>query len=99
MKRMFSLGLLACTWVTVVTAQEAIYRCGNEYTNNKAQALARGCKLIEGGNVTVVQGPRSTVAPAKPGSGAGTQAAVARARHQQSKKPVIQMRGRFCSLN
>ncbi len=75
MKRMFSLGLLACTWVTVVTAQEAIYRCGNEYTNNKAQALARGCKLIEGGNVTVVQGPRSTVAPAKPGSGAGTQAA------------------------
>jgi hypothetical protein len=49
--------------------------CGNEYTNNKAQAQARGCKLIEGGNVTVVQGPRSNSATAKAGSGTGTPAA------------------------
>lgn len=75
MKRMISLGLLTCTWVMGVSAQEAIYRCGNEYTNNKAQAQARGCKLIEGGNVTVVQGPRSNSATAKAGSGTGTPAA------------------------
>ena len=35
-------------------AQERIYRCGNEYTN---QIKGRsGCKLVEGGNVTVVRG-------------------------------------------
>ena len=39
-------------------AQDRIYRCGNEYTNNATQARERGCKLIEGGNVTVVQGTR-----------------------------------------
>ena len=47
-------------------AQDRIYRCGNEYTNNAQQAKERGCKLVEGGNVTVVQGtrPASTAAPA-----------------------------------
>ena len=39
-------------------AQERVWRCGNEYTNNAAQAQQRGCKLMEGGNVTVVQGAR-----------------------------------------
>ncbi len=38
-------------------AQDAIYRCGNEYTNTKPDARSsKGCKLVEGGNVTVVQG-------------------------------------------
>ena len=37
-----------------VAAQERIYRCGNEYTN---QIKGRsGCKAVEGGNVTVVRG-------------------------------------------
>jgi hypothetical protein len=48
-------------------AQERIYRCGNEYTNNPGQnPQARGCKLVEGGNITVVEGlkPRA-------GNGAG----------------------------
>lgn len=39
-------------------AQERIYRCGNEYTNNVKDVKAGGCKLVEGGNVTVVQGSR-----------------------------------------
>jgi hypothetical protein len=49
-------------------AQDRIYRCGNEYTNNANQARERGCKLVEGGNVTVVEGaPRSApAAPAAP---------------------------------
>ena len=47
-------------------AQERIYRCGNEYTNNANQAKERGCKLVEGGNITVVEGVRSA-----PASGAG----------------------------
>ncbi|MFT6697799.1 MAG: hypothetical protein ACJAR7_000840 [Polaromonas sp.] len=40
------------------TAQNAIYRCGNEYLNDAAVAVARGCQMIEGGNVTVVPGTR-----------------------------------------
>jgi hypothetical protein len=40
-------------------AQDPIYRCGNEYTNTKPDARAnKDCKLVEGGNVTVVQGTR-----------------------------------------
>ncbi len=40
-------------------AQGRIYRCGNEYTNT-VQPGQKGCKLLEGGNVTVVQRPRAT---------------------------------------
>ncbi len=39
-------------------AQSRIYRCGNTYTNNTAEAQAKGCKLMEGGNITVVEGTR-----------------------------------------
>ena len=49
-------------------SQERIYRCGNEYTNTLPSDKTRGCKLMEGGNVTVVQGVRpvaSTPAPAR----------------------------------
>ncbi|WP_234266899.1 MULTISPECIES: hypothetical protein [Hydrogenophaga] len=42
--------------LSIAHAQERIYRCGNEYTNNAEAAKARGCKLMEGGNLTVVQG-------------------------------------------
>ena len=45
-------------------AQDRIYRCGNEYTNNAAQTKERDCKLVEGGNVTVVEGTRPAAAPA-----------------------------------
>ena len=57
---------LMCLAVLVgpAAAQDRIYRCGNEYTNNASQAKERGCKLVEGGNVTVVEGARS--APAAP---------------------------------
>lgn len=47
-------------------AQGAIYRCGNEYTNKPSAAQGKNCKLIEGGNVTVVQG--GARAPARAGS-------------------------------
>src|SRR5215472_4479915 len=38
------------------SAQTTIWRCGNTYTNDKAEASAKGCKPVEGGNVTVVKG-------------------------------------------
>jgi hypothetical protein len=45
-------------------AQERIYRCGNAYTNTVTEAQAKNCKLVEGANVTVVQGTRPAPQPA-----------------------------------
>lgn len=53
-------------------AQERIYRCGNEYTNTVSEANAKNCKLISGGNVTVVQGQKPAAA-----SGGGVKVASA----------------------
>jgi hypothetical protein len=44
--------------VSAASAQTTIWRCGNTYTNDKAEAQAKGCKAVEGGNVTVVQGTK-----------------------------------------
>ena len=53
------LAALALGATTRATAQDGrIYRCGNEYTNNPTVARQRDCKLMEGGNVTIVQGTR-----------------------------------------
>lgn len=46
-----AVALLPMAW-----SQDRIYRCGNEYTNNANDAKQRGCKVVEGGNVTVLQG-------------------------------------------
>ena len=61
--------LLSTLWLGAVCApavwaQDRIYRCGNEYTNNASQAKERGCKLVEGGNVTVLQSSRPYTPPA-----------------------------------
>ncbi len=54
--------LLLAGCVSAAFAQERIYRCGGkegagpEYINNARDAQSRGCRQIEGGNVTVVQG-------------------------------------------
>ncbi|MGJ7491769.1 hypothetical protein [Variovorax sp. ZT4R33] len=52
------LSLLLPLALLPAQAQERVWRCGNEYTNNAADAQKRGCKVMEGGNVTVVQTPR-----------------------------------------
>ncbi|OJU87348.1 MAG: hypothetical protein BGO13_06525 [Burkholderiales bacterium 66-5] len=62
---LFALTALAGTLVLQpASAQDKIYRCGNEYTNNVSDAKARGCKLVEGGNVTVLQASKPAAAPA-----------------------------------
>lgn len=62
---LFALTALAGTLVLQpASAQDKIYRCGNEYTNNVSDAKARGCKLVEGGNVTVLQATKPAAAPA-----------------------------------
>lgn len=58
MKHVFLIPLLASVFAVNSFSQDRIYRCGNEYTNTVPNAQTRGCKLMEGGNVTVVQGTR-----------------------------------------
>jgi hypothetical protein len=63
--------LTAC--LSAYAVDERIYRCGNEYTNTVTEAQAKNCKLISGGNVTVIQavkpppGAKAASAPAQPG--------------------------------
>ena len=67
-------GLLAGA-AAPASAQDRIYRCGNEYTN---QIKGRSdCRLVEGGNVTVVRGTTPAVAPAAPAAPAVTRSAAA----------------------
>jgi hypothetical protein len=40
---------------SLAQAQDRIYRCGNEYTNTVPAGQKSNCKLLTGGNVTVVQ--------------------------------------------
>ena len=55
MKSPVLIALLATFLVANSHAQSRIFRCGNEYTNTVPEAQAKHCKLISGGNVTVVQ--------------------------------------------
>lgn len=76
MKRLWMLVALVGAVAAPSWAQDAIYRCGNEYTNTKPDARSnKGCKLVEGGNVTVVQGspvPKASVP--KPSASSGNNA-------------------------
>lgn len=56
--RTFFLFLASAMVALAAHAQERVYRCGNEYTNNPAMAKNRDCKVLDGGNVTVIQGTR-----------------------------------------
>jgi hypothetical protein len=64
-------GLLAAA--APAQAQERIYRCGNEYTNNAQVAKAKGCTVMDGGNITIIEGTRPSGAAApRPAPAAGS---------------------------
>ena len=69
MKHIF--GSILLIMAAAAFAQDtAVYRCGNEYTNSVRDAKegkARGCKLVEGGNVTIVHSspPGAVSAPVR----------------------------------
>lgn len=59
MKFLTLIPLAAIAMAANVQAQGQVWRCsGNNYTNVASEAKAKGCKLVEGGNVTVVEGTR-----------------------------------------
>ena len=69
-----TLSLSLAFFSSVASAE--IYRCNGaaggapEYINNAKDAQARGCKAMEGGNVTVVQGSPIQKAPVRVASAA-----------------------------
>ena len=74
----------------LASAQTQIWRCGNTYTNDKAEAAAKGCKLVEGGNVTVVQGTKpygkgANAVTAPPASAPRVDSAEQRARDTEAR--------------
>jgi hypothetical protein len=88
-------------------AQERVYRCeGNpvEYINNPEVAKSRGCKLMEGGNITIVQGtkpqassaaassaPRNAAAPAaRSGSGNDRVDGAAQRQRDSDARAILQ---------
>jgi hypothetical protein len=73
-----SLIFLAASLIALpALAQERVWRCGNEYTNNATVAQQKGCKVLEGGNVTVVQGTKASGGGSASSGSSGSSAARA----------------------
>lgn len=89
MKLVLLIPLLASVVGTTSWAQDRIYRCGNEYTNTVSEAQAKNCKLVSGGNVTVVQAQKPAAARApvvgNPSSGPRVDTADQRAKDSDSR--------------
>lgn len=78
--------LAAAACLTPALAQERIYRCGNEYTNNATVAKAKGCKPMEGGNITIIQGTAPQAAPRAAASSSSPSAPKAAPRSDSSEQ-------------
>lgn len=63
-------ALVLATTAPAHAQSSRIFRCGNEYTNNPQDAQQRGCKPIDGANVTVIEAPRAAPPPARNGAAA-----------------------------
>jgi hypothetical protein len=60
MKSAYLIPLLAVvlTGNSFAQGQGRIFRCGNTYTNDAAEARTKNCKLVEGGYITIVEGTK-----------------------------------------
>lgn len=84
LSRRISLGfclVFSLTGSLPVIAQDTIFRCGNEYTNNVTEAKIKGCKTLQGGNITVIQGT-------KPAAASSTGAKVTSASSASASSPL-----------
>lgn len=82
--RRIALALLAALSLPATAASDKIWRCGNEYTNQPGDAKARGCKPVEGGNLTVIEGLKPQ-AGARPASSAPSASSPARTGGQAAR--------------
>lgn len=55
--------VLACD---LASSQDALYRCGNEYTNAMPKGREHLCRLIDGGTVKIVETPDGPIAEWQP---------------------------------
>ena len=86
-----SLAPVAAVFLSLASfAQDPIYRCGNEYTNTVPEAQKANCKLVQGGNVTVVQGFR----PPAPAAAAAQPVKVAAAPQSTSRIDASEQKAR-----
>jgi hypothetical protein len=85
MTQITSTGLLLLLLCATAQAQERIYRCGNAYTNTVTEAQAKNCKLVEGANVTVVQGTRPAQQPVPAQAGAASAGPRVNVQEQKSR--------------
>ncbi len=72
MKHALLISLAATVFVANSFSQDRIYRCGNEYTNTVPSAQTSGCKLVAGGNVTVMQGTPASKSAVRVASSSNT---------------------------
>jgi hypothetical protein len=95
MKHAFLIPMALAAIAANSYAQTPVFRCaGNVYTNDATEARSKGCKTLEGGNVTVVQGTRvnnppsvrvATAAQAAAGPGQRVDADEQRARDSDAR--------------
>ncbi|MFT6591408.1 MAG: hypothetical protein ACJA2P_002262 [Rhodoferax sp.] len=85
--------MLAASGAGSCWSQTAIYRCGNEYTNTLPSTQTGGCKLMEGGYVSVVPAIRPAtsaaarvVSPATASGGMQIDASVQQSRDSDARK-------------
>ncbi|WP_028603899.1 hypothetical protein [Ottowia thiooxydans] len=92
-----SVVVAATGWLAMApaSAQDRIYRCGNEYTNRIGNR--KDCKVVEGGNVTVVMGTAPAApapAPAAPPPASGANPRVVSAPPAASRTASPEQRAR-----
>lgn len=87
-----TLLLVSVVWPLCASAQ--IYRCGNEYTNNPGDAKARGCRLVDGGNVTIVESFKPKADKGGDAAKASKGSGVAGARNANEKVDSAEQRAR-----
>ena len=98
MSKSFWLAMLACFYTVSATAQTAasavVYRCpGNPvlYTDavSPKEAKDKGCKVLEGAPITVIQGPKPRVAASAVAGPTGTRVDPAEQRARDSDSRLI----------
>jgi len=72
-------------------SQDRIYRCGNEYTNTVSDEQAKHCKLVSGGNVSVVQAHRPAPSTSAKSSSTGSGGPRVDSTDQRSKDSDARM--------
>ena len=89
MKHALLIPLAATFFVADGHAQSRIYRCGNEYTNTISESQKGSCKLLDGGNVTVVQSARPAPVRVASAALAGARIDTAEQRSRDSDARLI----------